>query len=59
MLLLRLLLPPHNKPKYHALLTREGLSANAIVAVEGIGLGALSSFSDLTEDNIPAMMKEL
>ena len=45
--------------KYHALLTRVGLSANANVAVEGIGLDALSSFSDLTEDDIPTMVKEL
>ena len=45
--------------KYHALLTRIGLNANAIVALDGMGLDALSSFADLTEDDIPAMVKEL
>jgi len=44
---------------YHALLTRIGLSADAIVALEGLGLDSLISFTDLTEDDVPAMLKEL
>jgi hypothetical protein len=45
--------------EYHALLTRIGLNANAIVALDGMGLDALSPFTDLAEDDIPAMVKEL
>ena len=44
---------------YHDMLTRVGLSANAIVAIEGLGLDNLRSFIDLSDDDIPAMVKEL
>jgi hypothetical protein len=44
---------------YQNLLTRVGLSAAAIVAIAGLGLDYLQSFVDLTDDDIPAMIKEL
>ena len=44
---------------YQDLLTRVGLSAAAIVAIAGLGLDYLQSFVDLTDDDIPAMIKEL
>jgi hypothetical protein len=47
-----------NQASYHNMLTQLGLSANAIVAIEGLGLDNLRSFIDLTEDDIPAMVKE-
>lgn len=44
---------------YQNLLTRVGLSAAAIVAIAGLGLDYLQSFVDLTDDDIPAMIKKL
>jgi hypothetical protein len=44
---------------YHNLLARLGLSPNAIVAVEALGLDNLRALIDLTDDDIPAMVKEL
>jgi hypothetical protein len=43
---------------YQNLLTRVGLSAAAIVAIAGLALDSLHSFVDLTDDDIPAMIKE-
>jgi hypothetical protein len=48
-----------DQASYHDMLTRLGLSANAIISIEGLGLDNLRSFIDLTEDDIPAMIKEL
>jgi len=36
-----------------------GLSDAAIIALEGFGLDSLESIHDLTEDDIPAIKKEL
>ncbi len=44
---------------YHDMLRRLALSDNAIAALEGFGLDTLESFIDLTDDDIPAMVKEL
>jgi len=45
--------------QYQALLRRTGLSDAAIVALEDFGLDSLEAIFDLTEDDIPAITKEL
>ncbi len=45
--------------QFHAMLRRTGLSDAAIIAFEGFGLDSLESIHDLTEDDIPAISKEL
>jgi hypothetical protein len=49
-------LPPN---QYHLMLTRIGLSDDAIAALEELGLDDVGSFHDITEKDIPSIIKEL
>jgi hypothetical protein len=54
--------PPPIDPvlvQFRAMLRCTGLSDAAIIALEGFGLDSLESIHDLTEDDIPAIKKEL
>jgi hypothetical protein len=44
---------------YHDMLRRIGLSAAAITALENLGLDNIQAFHDVTEKDIPAMLKEV
>jgi len=60
-------LPPEEHPppldevqvQYRALLRRAGLNNAGILALENFGLDSLKAIFDLTEDDIPAITKEL
>jgi hypothetical protein len=41
------------------MLERVGLNDAAIVAIEAMGLTSIESFNDLTDDDIPAIIKEI
>jgi len=45
--------------QYNTMMTRIGLSPAAIAALVDLGLGNINSFNDLTENDIPSIVKEL
>jgi hypothetical protein len=45
--------------QYHMMLSRMGLGAAAITFLENLGLDAIDAFSDITEKDIPSIVKEL
>jgi hypothetical protein len=49
-------LPPN---QYHLMLTRIGLSSAVIIALEDLGLDNVESFHDITEKDVPSIIKEL
>lgn len=53
--------PPVPPPldQYHLMLDRIGLNNAAIAALENLGLDHIGSFHDITEKDIPAIVKEL
>jgi hypothetical protein len=51
--------PQQNVNQYHALLTQMDLSAATFASLEDMGLDQVESFSDITEKDIPSIVKEL
>jgi hypothetical protein len=51
--------PPNRPNHYHDILTRMGLSVAAITGLENLGLDDVQAFNDLTEKDIPSIIKEL